>query len=121
MGRPPYAMSPAWNVVWPMMVASSVVLPTPLRPSTASEPRSPREKPTSSSTTVAPYPARTPESVSPSAMTLPEVDPVHARIVADLVGSSLAQHLPLHQHRDATGEAEDQVHVVLDDQDGDLA
>src|SRR5262245_11405817 len=121
MDRPPYAMSPPWNVVWPMIVASSVVLPTPLRPSTASEPRAPSETSTSSSTTVAPYPARTPASVRPSAMALAEVHAMHARVVADLVGRPLAEHLPLHQDRDAAGEAEDEVHVVLDDEDGDLA
>jgi hypothetical protein len=37
-----------------MMVASSVVLPTPFLPSTASEPRSASSKPMSSSTTVSP-------------------------------------------------------------------
>src|SRR4026208_1946013 len=50
---------PAWRRVWPMMVASKVVWPTPFLPSTASEPRSASENATSSSTTVSPQPART--------------------------------------------------------------
>src|SRR5690349_5579875 len=114
-------MLPAWNVVWPMMVASSVVLPTPLRPSTASEPRSGSDNPISSMTTVSPYPARTSLSARASAMALlAQVDLVHALVRPDLVGGSLDEHLALHQDGDALREAEHQVHVVLDDEDGDV-
>src|SRR6266536_2755175 len=102
-----------------MMVASRVVLPTPLRPRTASEPRSPSETLTSSSTTVAPYPARTAVRVSASAMPLAEIDLAHAGMLGDLPGRALAQDLALHEHGDALGEAEHEVHVVLDDENGD--
>src|SRR5258706_8520820 len=114
-------MAPAWNVVWPLIVARSVVLPTPLRPSTASEPRSGTSSATSSRITVSPYPARSPCKCSASAMRLAQVDVAHAAIGRDLVGAALDQHLPLHEHGDATGEAEHEVHVVLDDEDRDIA
>src|SRR5260221_2335518 len=114
-------MAPAWNVVWPMIVARSVVLPTPLRPSTASEPRSGTSSATSSRITVSPYPARSPCRRSASAMRLAQVHGAHAAIGRDLVGAALDQHLSLHQHRDAIGEAEHQIHVVLDDEDRDIA
>src|SRR5882672_2559640 len=104
-----------------MIVASSVVLPTPLRPRTESDPRSGRAKPISSITTVSPYPARTSLRVSASAMTLlPEVDLVHALVAPDFIGRALDQHLALDEHGDAPREAEHQVHVVLDDEDRDL-
>src|SRR5215470_814492 len=57
--------------------------------------------------------------MSASAMALAEVDAPDARIVGDLRGRALAQHLALNEDGDALGEAEDEVHVVLDDQDGD--
>src|SRR5690242_11576593 len=103
-----------------MIVASSVVLPTPLRPRTASEPRSGRAKLTSSRIVVSPYPARTPVSFSTSGMRLAQVDVAHAPVGGDLVRRALEQHLALHQHGDALREAEYQVHVVLDDQHRDL-
>src|SRR5215475_7334785 len=112
-------MSPAWNVVSPMTVASSVVFPTPFRPSTASELRSGSANATSSRTTVSPYPARTPTRLSASTMPLPEIHLVHAPVGADLGGRPLAQHLALHQHRDPPRETEHDVHVVLDDEDPD--
>ena len=54
ISAPRYSMLPAWNDVWPMIVARSVVLPTPFLPSTASDPRSASESVMSSRTTVAP-------------------------------------------------------------------
>src|SRR5579859_1895908 len=114
-------MAPAWNVVWPMMVASSVVLPTPFLPSTAREPRSGTWSATSSRMTVSPYPARRPERCRASAMRLAQIDIAHAAIGRDLVGPAFDQHLPLHEHRDAIREAEYEIHVVLDDEDGDIA
>src|SRR5215831_13510403 len=122
MRSPRNSMLPEWNVVCPMMVASSVVFPTPLRPRTESDPRSGSENAISSSTTVSPYPARTPFRTSASAMALlAEVDLVHALVLADLLGRALDQHLALNEHGDAPREAEHQVHVVLDDEDRDVA
>src|SRR5215472_3369415 len=57
--------------------------------------------------------------MSASAMALAEIDAPDARVVGDLGGGPLAQHLALDENGDALGEAEDEVHVVLDDQNGD--
>src|SRR5687768_8003902 len=100
-----------------MTVARSVVLPTPFLPSTASAPRSGRARSTSSRTTVSPYPARTLDS---SSMRFAQIHIVHALVARDLFGRALGQHDPLHEHGDAPREAEHELHVVLDDQDGDV-
>src|SRR5262252_3034561 len=114
-------MLPEWNVVCPMIVASSVVFPTPLRPRTASDPRSGSENAISSSTTVSPYPARTSFRTSASGMALlAEVHLMHALVLAYLLGRAFDQHLALNQHGDAPREAEHEIHVVLDDEDRDL-
>src|SRR5262245_7335756 len=121
-GRPRNAISPEWNVVWPMIVASSVVLPTPFRPSTASELRSASANPMSSSTTVSPYPARTWSSRRASAMPVPfpEVHLVHPPVGGDLRRRPLHQHLPLDEDGDPLGKPEHELHVVLDDEDCDV-
>src|SRR5258708_2667974 len=104
-----------------MMVASSVVLPTPFLPSTANAPRAGSASSISSRTPDSPYPARTPVNRSASDMALlPEVDFVHALVPGDLLRRPLDQHFALHQNGDALREAEHQIHVVLDDQDRDV-
>src|SRR2546427_10761171 len=102
IARPLALISPAWKVVWPMMVASSVVLPTPFRPSTASEPRSGTSSATSSRMTVSPYPARSPDRRKASGMSgFAQIHGAHAAVRGDLVGTAFDQHLSLHQHGDA--------------------
>src|SRR6266516_1944951 len=105
-----------------MIVARSVVFPTPFRPSTASAPRSGSSNATSSRTTVSPYPARTSRRRSAlyDMALLPEIDLMHASVLGELLRRHLDQHCALHQHGDALREAEHEVHVVLDDQDGDV-
>src|SRR5262245_37434938 len=49
-----------------------------------------------------------------------EVDLAHALIGGDLLWRTLDQDAPAHHDDDAAGEAEDEVHVVLDEEDGDL-
>src|SRR3954471_18105791 len=113
-------MAPAWKVVWPMIVARSVVLPTPLRPSTASEPRSGTASATSSRMTVCPAPARSADRRNASAMRFTKVYGAHTPIGPDFLRRAFHQHLALHEDRNAPREAEHEVHVVLDDQDGDV-
>src|SRR3954465_11137957 len=113
-------MEPAWKLVWPMMVDMSVVLPTPLRRRTGGEPRSGSVSAMSSRMTVSPYPARRPEMRNASGMRLTEVDGAHARVAGDILRRGFDQNLALHEHGDAAREAEHEVHVVLDDQDGDV-
>src|SRR5258706_9428241 len=104
-----------------MMVASSVDLPTPFRPSTASEPRSGTCSDTSSRTTVSPQPARRLSTARRSATLLfAEVDLAHALVRRDLLRRAFHQDGAGGEHRDTRGEAEHQVHVVLDDQDRDI-
>src|SRR5882672_11206082 len=111
--------APRCTRVNPNSVTSSVVLPTPLRPSSArlSPSRSVNEM--SSSTTEAPYPAVTPSSASRSAMLrLAEIDLLDARIPGDLLRRAFRQHLATDEYGDAFGEAEHEIHVVLDEQHG---
>src|SRR6267378_170111 len=51
---------------------------------------------------------------------LAEIDLVHAPVPGDLLRRPLDQDLALHEHGDALREAEHEVHVVLDDEDGDV-
>jgi len=52
---------------------------------------------------------------------LPEIHVAHAAVARDLFGCSLDQHLSLHQHRYPARKTEHYIHVVLDDEDGDVA
>src|SRR5580692_3684005 len=54
-------------------------------------------------------------------MALAEIDLTDARIGDDLSRCPLNQDATLHQHRDAAGEAEYQLHIMLDDQHSDFA
>src|SRR3989304_5926238 len=119
-GLPRYSIEPLCSVVCPMMVPSSVDLPTPFRPSTASEPRSGSESAISSSTTVAPYPARTPPRRNKSGMPLTEIDLAHPVISGDFRRRALDEDRPLREHRDALRKPEHHVHVVLYDENGDF-
>src|SRR5438132_3114537 len=99
-----------------MMVRSSVLLPTPLRPRTATLPFCATANETPSSTMASPYPER----MSRSSSIFPEIHLTHARIAADLVGRAFDQDAPADHHDDAAGEAEHHVHVVLDEEHGEL-
>ena len=60
------------------------------------------------------------ERISHARPFLAEIDRPHLLVVHDLGRRALDQHRALHQHRDLLGEAEHHVHVVLDDQNGDV-
>src|SRR5262245_52433115 len=106
-----------------MIVSSSVDLPTPLRPSSARLPPSGTANVMPSSTPEAPEPPRTSSSASSaSAMTRPaQIDLAHPRVGSDLLRCALDQDAPADHHDDALREAEHDVHVVLDEQDRDVA
>src|SRR6185295_7957465 len=100
-----------------MIVRMSVVLPTPLRPSTATLPPSAISSEMPSSTTASPYPARTSARArSGSATARPQVDFAHAGIVCYFAGRAREQDAPPHQHDDPGSETEHDVHVVLDEE-----
>src|SRR5215831_17962152 len=117
MSAPRNRMLPRCISVKPMSVTSSVVLPTPLRPSSARLSPSSSRNEISSSTTAPPYPARTPSTASSSPMRgLTEIDLLHPRVARDLLRSALDQHRTADEHRDALREPEDQTHVVFDEE-----
>ena len=51
---------------------------------------------------------------------LAEIDRAHALVRGDRLGRPLGQKLSRHQHRNAVGEIEHEVHVVLDQEDRDI-
>ena len=124
-GRSPrQRKSPPRSRVRPISVTSSVVLPMPLRPSSA------RLSPSSSSTATRPRARRRRRSRRSAPSTAQELShaaprPDRPRARADpraiSAGRALGQHLAADQHRDALGEAEHELHVVLDEQDRDVA
>ena len=102
-----------------MMVATSVVLPMPLRPSTASAPPSASVKrDIGQHDRLAVAGGQSVDAQELSHAGLAEIDLAHARIGGDLGGRAFDQHRAVHQHGDALGEAEHHVHVVLDQQHG---
>src|SRR5579872_1509267 len=130
---PSSVTSPACSVVWPMTVDSSVVLPTPFLPITLMHSPGARLSSMSSITTVSPYPAETPCRRSALAMMghlmrplvrplagLTEIDFAHPLIGFDLARRSLGEYGAADHHSDPVGETEHHIHVVLDDQHGDV-
>src|SRR5262249_22923751 len=123
MSWPRQAIAPRLTRVKPMMVRSTVDLPTPLRPRTARLPPSATVSVMPSSTTASPYPARTASSASSVSATAgpPPIKPAHARLGGDFFRRALDQDAPCRHHDDAAGETEHHVHVVLDEQHGNVA
>src|SRR5215470_7936360 len=81
----------------------------------------------SSSTTVSPYPARTLSSSSARSATtasmvafLTEINRPHLLVVHDLFRRALGKDSALHHHSDFFGKTKYHVHVMLDDQNGDV-
>src|SRR5438093_13760357 len=122
MSLPRQKIFPRCRRVYPRTVRSSVVLPTPLRPRTARLPCSGSSSETPSSTTASPQPERTPRSArSGSAMAaFAQVDLAHLRGGADPLRSALREDAAAHHDDDAAREAEHDVHVVLDEEDGEI-
>src|SRR5947208_9062473 len=58
--------------------------------------------------------------VRPAAVILAQIDRPHLRVRRDLLWRALRQHGARYEDGDALGEAEHDVHIVLDDQHGDL-
>src|SRR5437764_14301647 len=102
------------------MELTSVVLPMPLRPSSASACPCATPSEIRSSTTASPYPAVSASIARRSGIDrlLAEIDRLHARIARDLLRRALDEQFAVDQHRDAVGEREHDVHVVLDEDDG---
>src|SRR4051794_25255682 len=98
--RPARAMVPPKRRVTPTIDLIRVVLPVPLRPSSASTWPSARLNDILGSTTASPYPARRSSITNSSDIgALAEIDRLDARIASHLVWRTLHQHGAGHQHR----------------------
>src|ERR1700736_547731 len=104
-----------------MIELISVVLPMPLRPSKASALPAGMRNDTPSSTTASPYPAVSASIASTSAIgRLAKIDRLDARIAGDIVRGAFHEQRAVDEDRDAVGEAEHKIHVMLDEQHGDV-
>src|SRR3984893_17868935 len=104
-----------------MIVLSSVVLPVPLRPRTASDSPSLRLRSILEMTRASPEPPETCRNARILCIeALAEIDLPHPWVGGYLLHAAFGQQRAVHENRDATGEAEHQVHVMLDEQQRDL-
>src|SRR6185436_14348824 len=115
MRSPSKRTSPDDLATRPIMALSVVDFPAPLRPNSATTCPAPAWKLTSYSTRARPYPADSPRTSS-----VAKVDLAQAGIGADQVRRALGDHLAEMQRDDALREAEDDVHVVLGEQHGNI-
>src|SRR6478735_4447665 len=121
----------------PMTERSRVVLPAPLRPTRVTTSPGATSMLTSVRARASPYQAESPETSSERERACVATEPVFVCVVrvwslmgcsevcrddplvgAHLVVGSFRQHLPRLQHRDGVGEGADDVHVVVDEDDG---
>src|SRR6476646_8369831 len=122
ISSPPSAIAPPKRRVMPTIELISVVLPVPLRPSSASTWPSASESDMPDSTTASPYPARRPLMARRSGIDgLAEIDRLDLGIARHLVRRAFDQHGAVDQYRNPVGEGEHQIHVVLDQQYRDVA
>src|SRR5690606_3605141 len=120
--RPPSRMSPPTidGGVSPQSARTSVVLPMPLRPSSAIALPSSTESVTPSSTWAVAY--ETLRSVTSSTSFPPtEVDGLDGRVGPDLLGGAVGERDAVVEAQHAIDELERERHVVLDEQERDVA
>src|SRR4029078_5774495 len=99
MSRPPRLTAPPNRRVIPTIELISVVLPVPLRPSSASTWPSPSASVIPGSTTASPYPARRPSIERRSGIgSLAEIDRLDLGIACHFVRRALDQHGAVDQH-----------------------
>src|SRR5919204_5372721 len=119
MSWPANRIVPARGGTMPNTVRRSVDLPAPLLPmmDTISPARTPSDTPRSTSASA--YPATTSRSSSSGpAASAAKVRLDDARVAADRLRRSFGDLLAVVEHDDALGDVHDDVHVVLDQQDG---
>src|SRR5262249_25444300 len=118
---PARTISPACSTVCPMIVANKVLLPTPLRPMTLMHSPRASVRLICSITTVSPYPAETCcNSRASATVGLTQIDRADLRIVFDFARRSFGKKRTTDHDGDTLGEAENEVHVVFDNQYGDM-
>src|ERR1700710_1268493 len=117
MSSPLSVMLPPKQRVTPTMELISVVLPVPLRPNSASTWLSGNRSDMFGSTTASPYPARRFSMRNRSGIGgLAEIHRLDPRVARHLVRRTFHQQRAVDHHRNAVGEREHQIHVVLDQQ-----
>src|SRR5690606_38238309 len=103
ISTPPSLTEPPEQTVWPMMVRSNVVFPTPLRPSSARHSPAPTFSDRSSRTTVGPYPAVTrsnARSLAIGHLPLAKIDGTYVLVARDLLGRAMGHHPASLEHGD---------------------
>src|SRR2546430_7286177 len=115
MSSPARRTVPLRGLTRPMPARSRVLLPAPLCPSRAATPPAGTVSEMPCSTTLLPYPTCT---ESNSSMDAPQVDLLDLRVGLHLGDGPLTEDLPGVHDRHRTGEAAQEVHVVLDHDDG---
>src|SRR5215470_16975419 len=108
-------MLPALGFTMPTMHLSSVLLPLPLVPSSATVSPDGTSSETPSSARTAPYPASTPLKER----LLAKVGLLHLGVAHDLLGEPVRYLTSGHQHHQPVGEVHHGAHDVLDQDDGD--
>src|SRR5919106_4848751 len=114
----PYRTCPARARSNPQMVRSSVVLPAPLEPMTATASPSPTRRLTSCTTVLSPYPASRLSTLSIAAGSTSEIRLDHLGVGHHLRRGSQRQLLSEVEHEDPVGERGDGLHHVFDPDDG---
>src|SRR3954454_11098599 len=122
-------MSPLFRSARPAIADSRVVLPTPLRPSTARISPAGSSNEISVMTWVAPQPALTRSQTSEviplllpvsSMVAMPQIDIPNKAVRCDVLRRSFDNDLPRHQDADPLRKSRNQFHIVLDEQHRDI-
>src|SRR6056297_1945704 len=119
IGLPSKVITPERIGKSPMMVLSVVDFPPPLRPRMASTRPFFASSDRPYRTCVSPYPDSI--AFSSSIFPTPQIDFPEQFRSARLVQQSVKHHLAIVQHGDRVGHVKGQIHVMLDDQHGQIA
>src|SRR4051794_10100061 len=119
--RPSKRMRPDRGRSRPMMLLSSVVLPTPLRPMRQTSWPAPTSKSTPRKMSVSPYDTCSCSIWSIAFAVLAEVHLDHFRVALHFRHRALAEDAALVQHRHAAGDLPHERHVVVNDEQRVLA
>src|SRR5712671_6523333 len=110
----PNVMEPVRASSSPTMALSSVVLPAPLRPSTATAPRRCAARLTSNRTWLRPYETQSPRTSRKVVSDTGEIDLLHLAAVLDLRDRSTLEHIALIQDSEHVADVADEIEIVLD-------
>src|ERR1700730_16525411 len=115
ISRAPNVTEPLRASSSPTMVLSSVVLPAPLRPSTATAPRWRAARLTSNTTWLRPYETQSPRTSRKAGSDTGEIDLLHLAAALHLRDRSTLEHIALIQDGEHVADVADEIEIVLDD------